>query len=259
MNPFSLLTDIFELFKSQPSDSAEPKAGQSRHEFLREEVRRLRRRRERLARLKRLYLLFGTLAVIGSVIGYYITKRPESWVAAAYGALFLLFPIAQSPRAYDTDILSLESELDLLETTEVTPEQRAEKLFKHHQYELQKYYDQTLRHSKWIFIVGVACIFVGFATIGITFWLVVRPQASTEFQEKILVSALGVVGGILANFIAVIYLRMFSEILKSVTDFHNRLVATHNLYFANFMVTKVTEPETRDDIVTEIAKNLTKV
>src|SRR5439155_5698562 len=126
---------------------------------------------------------------------YIATKRSESWIAAGYGAAFLVLPLLRSSRPYDTDILALESELDLLETTEVAPEQRAEKLFKHHQYELQKYYDQTLRHSKWIFVVGVFCIFVGFATIAATFWLVVSLKGDKAFPEKVLVSVLGAVGG----------------------------------------------------------------
>ena len=205
-------------------------------------------------------MLFGIVGLIGSAIFYVLTKKTtESSIIAAYGSIFLVAPLVRSPRPYDTDILALESELDLLETTEVAPEQRAEKLFKHHQYELQKYYDQTLQHSKWIFVVGVFCIFVGFAIIAATFWLVASPHGDKAFQEKVLVSVLGAVGGILANFIAVIYLRMFSEILKSVTDFHNRLVATHNLYFVNFVATKVSEAAIRDGIVSEIAKNLTKV
>lgn len=258
MNPINAFVDVFKALSPEVEDTSGPKPGQPRADFLREEIRRLRKRRERLARLTRLYVFFGIIAIVASAIFYFLTKRTESWIAALYGAFFIVAPLLRSSRPYDTDILALESELDLIETTEIAPEQRAEKLFKHHQYELQKYYDQTLRHSKWIFVVGVMCIFVGFAIIGTSFWLVAGPQVDKAFQEKILVSVLGAVGGILANFIAVIYLRMFSEILKSVTDFHNRLVSTHNLYFANFMVTKVSETAMRDGIVSEIAKNLTK-
>lgn len=259
MNPLHVFTDaIKETIADQKEEVSGPKPGQTRAEFLREEIWRLRKRRERLARLSRLYIAVGTICTVSGVVLYFTHSQKEAVILLGYGALFMLWPAMRSARSFDTDILALEGELDLVTTVEVSVEQRAEKLFKQHQFELQKYYNQTLQHSKWIFVVGVFCIFVGFAIIATTFWLVTKPHGDTAFQEKVLVSALGAVGGVLANFIAVIYLRMFSEILKSVTDFHNRLVATHNLYFANFMVTKVAEGAARDGLVTEIAKNLTK-
>jgi hypothetical protein len=232
-----------------------------RASVLREELKALRTRRGRRGRLIRLYTFTGILMVIGSLVGFGLTKSHWVLIIGGYGMAFLLIPFAGSSRDDDTNILSLEGELDLLETTQILPEQRAEKLFKHHQYELQKYYDQTLRHSKWIFIVGLICIFIGFVVIGATFYFVIASDASGEprqIQEKILIAVLGTAGSVLANFIAVIYIRMFSEILKSVADFHNRLVGTHNLYFANFIATKVTDAAKRDDNFSEIAKNLSK-
>jgi hypothetical protein len=251
MDPFRLLLGG----RDRDETVGAPVPGQPRADFLRDEIRRLRRRRARFARLSRIYLALGAVFLLGSIVLYWATGRKEAWVGALYSLPLLLTPLLSSSRGLDTDILALESELDLAEATAINAEQRAEKLFKNHQFELQKYYDQTLRHSKWIFVVGVICIFLGFATIAVTFLLVVKPLATVTLQEKLLVAALGVVGSVLANFIAVIYLRMFSEILKSVTDFHNRLVSTHNLYFANFMSTKVGEVA-RDGIVSEIARNL---
>ncbi len=253
-----LLEPFAFLFGTRNSDETvgAPKAGEPRADFLRDEIRRLRRRRARTSHFARVYLTMGTLLLAGSLAYFFVTGKNEAWFVAAYAIPLIVTPLLRSSRSFDTDILALESELDLVEATAITSEQRAEKLFKNHQYELQKYYDQTLRHSKWIFAVGVACILLGFVTIGVTFFVVVRPPVATTIEEKILVGAIGAAGSILANFIAVIYLRMFSEILKSVTDFHNRLVATHNLYFANFMATKVGDGA-RDGIVSEIARNVT--
>lgn len=258
MSIFNIGSDILKVLAPEPDETAEPRPDQPRSEFLREEIRRLRRRRDKVARLIRLYVILGLLLTIGSVVAYLITRRSESWIGAAYGAMFLTVPLIRSSRSYDTDILTLESELDLLESTTTSPDQRAERLFKHHQYELKQYYDQTLGHSKWIFFIGVLCIFVGFGIIAATFALVVIPGVSANLSEKILVASLGGVGGILANFIAVIYLKMFSETVKTVAEFHNRLVSTHNLYFANFMATKVAEEKARDSVVSAIAQGIIK-
>jgi hypothetical protein len=69
---------------------------------------------------------------------------------------------------------------------------------------------------------GLTCILLGFGVIAVAFWLI-RDASTDGVSEQIIVGTLGAVGGTLANFIAVIYLRMHSETVRSTTEFHNRL------------------------------------
>jgi hypothetical protein len=174
----------------------------------------------------------------------------------AYGFLFLLFSFLHPARELEIEIRDIENELDLLSIADTSIEQRAEKLFKLHQFELKKYYDQTLRHSAWIFVVGLVCIVLGFTIIGITLYLVVSNFPVKELSEKIVLASLGAIGGVLSNFIAVIYLKMYSETIKSLTEFHNRLVLTHHLHFGNFLTAKIADQTLREKTLAEIASNL---
>ena len=66
-------------------------------------------------------------------------------------------------------------------------------------------------------------------------------------QQEILISGVGAVGAILANFVAVIYLRMFRDIVGSMNTFHNRLVATHHLLFGNLLAARIDDRAKRDE------------
>jgi hypothetical protein len=136
-------------------------------------------------------------------------------------------------------------------------ERRAMKLFQVHSQQLKRYYDQALRQRGLIFFTGIFCIVAGFAVIAVAFVLL-RSATPAGSLEKILVASLGAIGGILGNFIAVVYLRMFTETVQSIGTFHDRLVATHHLHFANFLVSKVTNDDSRDvafRLLAEIAAN----
>ena len=74
------------------------------------------------------------------------------------------------------DIQDAEGEKDLLTIAADPMQQRAEKLFKLHQLELKKYYDQTLKHSIRIFAVGIVCLLLGFVIIGVTIYLFIFSQ-----------------------------------------------------------------------------------
>ena len=51
-------------------------------------------------------------------------------------------------------------------------------------------------------------------------------------------------------------MKMFSEIMKSLTEFHNRLVTTHHLHFGNFIVAKIADENVRDKSFAAIAAAL---
>ena len=159
-------------------------------------------------------------------------------IFAAYGVVLLaaiLLAGAQS-RARATsaseEITDAQNELDLLRIVEDHPERRAHKLLQVNQLDLKRYYDQTLRQGRLIYYLGVGCIILGFGAIAAA--IAVIGTARHSLSEQVVVAALGAVSGTLANFIGVVYLRMFSATIGSVGSFHTRLVATHDLYFGNW-------------------------
>ncbi len=120
-----------------------------------------------------------------------------------------------------------------------------------HSHQLRRYYEQALRQRGIIFAIGVLCIGGGFGIIiaaGLLIWL-----GDAELSEQIVVAALGAVGGILGNFVAVMYLNMFKETIKSIGAFHDRLVFTNHLHFANVLAAKVTADSARDDVLVQMA------
>ncbi|ANE85336.1 MULTISPECIES: TRADD-N-associated membrane domain-containing protein [Bacillus cereus group] len=165
---------------------------------------------------------------------------------------FISFPLKNPSYEYITELQEIENELDLLSISHSSLEERSEKLFKHHHFELKRYYDENLKQSSWIFVVGIACIIIGFAIIGITLYFLMA-NSSNELENKIIVASVGAIGAILSNFIAVIYLKMHSEAVKALTEFHNRFVNTHHFYFSNFLVSKIQNEDKREDALVELA------
>ncbi|MBG9613781.1 hypothetical protein ABE15_11440 [Bacillus cereus] len=161
-------------------------------------------------------------------------------------------PLSRPSTAYIVELQEIENELDLLSISHSSLEERSEKLFKHHHLELKRYYDENLKQSSWIFVVGIACILIGFAIIGITMYFLIA-NSSNELENKIIVASVGAIGAILSNFIAVIYLKMHSEAVKSLTEFHNRFVNTHHFYFSNFLLSKIQNEDKREDALVELA------
>jgi hypothetical protein len=199
------------------------------------------------------------LLTFGSLVIYHYLWHNKVFLGIGlfYGIVCIIGSLVMPNGAEkDTELLALESELDLLESETVSSELRAEKLFKNHQIGLKQYYDQTLRHSGWIFIVGITCILFGFFLIGVSLYFVLTAGSSMPIQDKVIVAALGALSGILSNFIAAIYLRMFSETLASLTSFHQKLVKTHHLHFANFLTAKISDQSLKDNTLADIAKKL---
>lgn len=173
----------------------------------------------------------------------------DNWQVPAiilgYGVLFLFFPISPHKQLFR----ELEERLELLENP--TEERRAEKLFKLHQLELKRYYDQTLFQSQWIFIVGVFCLLIGFATIGVTYYLVINEHFAAS--TKRILGVLGGVASLLSNFVAVVYVKMYTEAIKSLTTFHNRLVETHHMHYGALLAAKIKNDDLLDKTLSHMA------
>lgn len=169
-------------------------------------------------------------------------------------SMFLLYSVS-SRNSYEADLQEVENELELLSIALSSEEERAEKLFKHHHIELKKYYDENLKQSSWIFVVGILCIAGGFGIITFTLYLLYN-NLSSPIENKIIIASMGAVGAILTNFIAVVFLKMHAETIKSLTEFHNRFVNTHHLYFGNFLVARVKDETKREEALINLALSI---
>jgi hypothetical protein len=177
--------------------------------------------------------------------------------AFAYGVMILMVALASSPRELDEQLARVEDELELLAIKDTSREQRAQKLLKLHQSELKRYYDQTLSQTSVIFFAGLVCIVLGFVVVGGSLYIIWQTPTS-GLQQKLILGGLGAIGGILSNFVAVMYLRMFTQTISSLTEFHNRLVSTHNLYFGNFLMSKINRDwDLYERVLSEIASTVT--
>ncbi|MEV6645848.1 hypothetical protein [Amycolatopsis sp. NPDC051371] len=222
-------------------------------------VRRMDTRRHRLRWLSAATILVAVLCIVGGGFVFTLTGSARVFALTVLcGAVLLAYGAWGRAKALSLfqDIAAIRDQQEIVESLQDKElEPRAMKLFQVHSQQLKRYYDQALRQRGLIFLTGIFCIVAGFSVIAVAFVLL-RTMDPAGALEKILVAALGAIGGILGNFIAVVYLRMFTETVKSIGTFHDRLVATHHLYFANFLVSKVADDQGRDSafrLIAEIA------
>jgi hypothetical protein len=248
-----------ELFRDERfgSESGDP-ADRGRAEQLMEQRKRLKERRRRLIHLRGTALLCAGPLLLLAPLTFYVASSVELAVlVGGYGVVFLLATVAlrQRIREVGDEILEIDNEIDLLRITDDSPERRAHKLFQLHAIELKRYYDQTLHQGSYIFWVGLLCILLGFGVVGATV-LMLRSQESAELSQQIVIAVLGAIGGILANFIAIIYLRMYTETVRSMAAFHSKLVGTHHLHFGNLLVAKISDDSLRESTLKAMCETL---
>jgi phosphatidylserine synthase len=126
-------------------------------------------------------------------------------------------------------VVDLDQEIETLQLMFGDAKEKADKLFKHNQKSLKEYYDQVLQQNAKIFLVGILCIVSG---LFICFIVLIKLQAIDQ-DTRIITAIFGAVSSISVNYVGVLYLKMFSQISKSTSVFHRRLVETHNIHFAN--------------------------
>jgi hypothetical protein len=176
------------------------------------------------------------------------------YVCYASAFIVLARVIALARRDVRHELTTLEAAADLDGLLDAR-KKRAHSLFRLSSAEVQQYYDQALRQRKYVFNLGVICLFIGFVSVAASLWIIYS-QPETQLSDKIVVASLGAVSGILANFVAVIFLRMFSETVKSMVDFHQRLVTTHHTYLANLMASGITNEALRNSTLADLAHSI---
>jgi hypothetical protein len=222
---------------------------------------RLRRRQSFLRRMqaiRRFFIIFSILSVVFSWNGERPWRvDPITFGSLIYAVMFLAAAFAVNVGQAKQDMEDILSEIDLKNIGLEEREKRAQKLFQLHQRELKRYYDQSLAQGLWIFLVGIVCLTLGFVVIAITLYEIFVNSSATV-ADKIIIGVVGAISGILTNFIAAIYMKMFGDTVKSATEFHNRLVATHHLHFGNFLISKIDDNKLRDEALAEVSRAIAK-
>ncbi|MEU1934355.1 hypothetical protein ACH49O_11685 [Streptomyces coeruleorubidus] len=235
-------------------------ADRERKEWLEERKGKLQRMKDRRELAAKFYIAIGAfLVAIAIYLGIEWDDEPLFTAIteigiAFYGILATLGGIhILTSKATSIQIQAIEDEIDLLD--EVNPSVRSLRLFKQHQLELKRYYDQSLSHGATLFFVGIFCIIIGFSIIGATLYILSR-NPDTELGVKILIGAVGSIGGILSNFIAAIFLNMFNTTARSLKSQHEKLTSIHLLHFGNFLAEKLNAPELRDNTLSVMARSV---
>lgn len=206
---------------------------------------------------------FVTTAIAVPVVGLaaYSTLENAHTPVVVGGCIFAVLAITgwlitrQKVQDLEGDMRQTDYERSLL-VEHATNAERAEKLFLRQQFEVKRYYDETLRQSSTLSYIGVMCILGGFAVIGAAFALVV--SAPEETSQQIVVAALGAAGGVLANFVAVVFLRMHAGTVEALTSFHERLVSTHHVHFGNLLASRVADSDNEHVVLGDMAVRLSQ-
>ena len=187
-----------------------------------------------------------------------IPSAARNWLLTAVFATMV--GLVMSPTEASQRIQELKLELEIADT-DPSPE-RAYQLFRHHQMEIRRYYNLALRHSRVMLLAGLFCVLIGLGAVvgaGLVFVQAWDKVSELDKFGQTMVAVLGAVGGILSNYVAAIYLKMYAATSETLNEFHGRLVLTHHLHFANYLASKVTnQNELPDQTFKAMAEELSK-
>lgn len=153
----------------------------------------------------------------------------------------------------ENDLIKIEEEIELLEISTTSLEQRAEKQFKLHQKELNRYYNENIRQMKGVYNIGVVSIAIGFMLIVGT---IISSLANKDSVNNYIIPIMGVVSGILTSFIGALFIKMYTETVNTSVKFHDKLVYSNNLHFSNFLISKISNQEKREEAIFEVSKTI---
>jgi hypothetical protein len=231
---------------------------------LAEKRQKLTERREKVQRVY-YFIIFGTVTslTIMPVLAYVTFKKslaPNTAVAFLVPLTYPFMFLAMLPmyrrrlRNIDEELQDLDFEIDLQRYKSTTRESKAEKMVRINSAQLRRYYDLNLQQNKWMFLLGIACIALGVALIGVTLFLVVSKLPNTN--DKIIAAVLGAVGAFLTNFIAAMYLKMNSTAAENLAGFHTQLVKTQELLISNLLAAGIDNDDKRWAALSELSLNI---
>ena len=233
-----------------------------------ESIQSLRNQRTVLQKRKRgvrwaqfLAAVVGVLSLTSTTIllAVFGAKSAFVWALAIYSAFNFVFALLAGMlvRDAESDFQEVEYKIDLQLFKVDDREKRAEKILRLNDLQLRRYYDSSLRQNGWIFWLGIFCIILGVGISGLTLLLVKQLHGSPEhLGEQVVIAAIGAVGSLLANYVAVIYLKMHASVSGAMVTFHERLVATHQTLFGNLVASRIADDKLRWDTLSKIALNI---
>jgi hypothetical protein len=177
-----------------------------------------------------------------------------------FAIMYCFLPLALIPvyrqraRQLDTEVQELDFQIDLQQFEANKREARAEKLLWINDLQLRRYYDLNINQNSWVFALGISCIGLGIAVVGTTLFLVLR-VAQTP-QTQIITAALGAIGAVLSNFVAVIYLKMNTGATENLKVFHSKLVETHQFLLGNLLASRIEQDEKRWETLSQLSLRL---
>lgn len=212
-------------------------------------------------RLQKLYNAMAPMAwflpIVGVPFAWFIYKTYANTVFWILPLMYCFAPLAIAPSyrqrisQLEYDIQELDFRIDLQQFEVNKRQTQAEKLLRVNDFQLRRYYDLNISQNSWIFLLGIFCIVLGIAMVGITLFLVIRVAHS--LQTQVITAALGSIGAILANFVAVIYLKMNSTATDNLKVFHSRLVETHQFLLGNLLASRIEQDEKRWETLSRLS------
>jgi hypothetical protein len=127
---------------------------------------------------------------------------------------------------------------------------KADKLLSNNDEQLRSYYELNLTQCSKIFWVGILCLAAGICVVAATLSSV---MGAKDDHAQTVIGAVGGAGAILINFVAVVFLKMHSEILTLLKEFQSKLVDTQELYLANVLASRIVDENKRYDAFKDLS------
>jgi len=237
-------------------------------EALTKRLAELKGRARMVANMRRMFIVFGFIAPLFS-LGLAVLrlrngdKLESIWLIGSVGLLYsaLFFGAAGflNVRQAVSDAKEVEDELDLRQMQSASFEQKAHKLLRIQQGQLSRYLEVILQQSRNIFVVGIGAMLVGVGVVIFTIWQTRSMDSQADTVQKAIVAIVGAIGAILTNYVAAIYLKMFSDIGGAVQKSVASLSQSTNVNFANVLAAYISTGDKRDEVLKEIAIGISKV
>ena len=213
-------------------------------------------------KIQRIYYTILGIALIMIVVIPIIILNNIDYTYTGLISLYIIVPISILPfiriqiKNLEDELRIIDFELDLQKFEVSKKEVRAEKILLINNYQLRRYYDLNLNQNIWVFGLGIFCIILGIAVIGVTLYLVI--VVAEGWDSKLITGVIGAIGSFMTNYIAAIYLKMHASATSNLGSFHSRLVETHQLLFGNLLASRIEDDNIRWQTLSQLALNVSK-
>lgn len=213
-------------------------------------------------KIQRIYYVILGIALIMIVVIPIIVLKNLQYPYTGFISLYVIVPISILPfirmqiKNIEDEIRVIDFDLDLQKFEVSKKEVRAEKILLINNYQLRRYYDLNLNQNIWVFGLGIFCIILGIAVIGVTLYLVLA--VAQGWDSKLITGVVGAIGSFMTNYIAAIYLKMHASATHILGSFHSRLVETHQLLFGNLLASRIEDDKIRWQTLSQLALIVSK-